>query len=125
MKALWLSRHEMTKEQLEDLSHFLAPYWWVDGQDLESVEHRNVTFPARSPEAVEAITKMVSELVGDDEAPLIVCGVFPAHIAGALTRLLNDGYVQALFLVPVSVPAPAKEGETRGGGFVHSHWEQL
>jgi len=61
----------------------------------------------------------------------IITGVMPAHVAVHLVRridVLNDGKWGAQrvsYYSPVSVAAPAVEGEVRGGGFVHDHWELL
>lgn len=56
-----------------------------------------------------------------------IAAVLPGHITAALAHASHtNGRTPAPMcpvMVPVSLPAPAKEGEARGGGFVHSHWE--
>ena len=122
MKVLWLSRHPLGAEQVADLSATL-------GCDVE-VTTQNVTLPANSRDALTALRHLA---VGFD----VVTGVFPAHIAAAAARLsawavgdnthIWHGIVPSRpythMWVPVSVPAPAAHGETRG--FQHSHWECL
>lgn len=110
MKILWLSRHSMTPDQESALR--------ADYQFPVEVVHRNVTFPARSSEAVEQIIALAS-----DEGIKHVAGVFPAHIAAKFAQDADDRDYH--LLIPVSKPAPAVEGEVRGGGFVFSHWEMF
>lgn len=125
MKVLWLSRHQLSADQVADLSVTL-------GFTVE-VTTVNMTFPARSADAVRAI---VEASKGFD----IVCGVFPAHIAAAMQResaypvgemaMLHSGIdltrpmSTALHAwTPVSMPVFAEDGTPRG--FNHSHWECL
>ena len=107
---LWLSRHPMVAEQLEALG------------DVEVI-HLNVTFPAKGYEAAQMIRELAKA-----HRVTEVAGVFPAHIVAALYEQCMGP--DMLFIpsglkirMPVSVPAPAKEGEVRGNGFVFSHWE--
>lgn len=114
MTMLWLSRHEMTAEQRITLPH---------GAE---VIHLNVTYPALGSEAASMIRQLAK-----DHSVNYVSGVFPAHIVAALMRQCigpaadYESYVPKgmYILIPVSVPSPAREGEVRGGGFIHSHFE--
>ena len=99
MSILWLSRHQMTEQQ-----HRALP---VDGP----VFTHNVTFSADGKIAAYEIMALA-----DRESATYSAGVFPAHVAIYLSRMM-PGQV----LIPVSVPAPAKEGETRA--FIFDHWE--
>lgn len=115
-KILWLSRHEMTKEQKEGLEKILQNYY--GGPVDVTVDSRNMTFPAKGLEAaIEIVDILLYEEID------VVTGVFPAHVAVHLAEALRSS--STLFFVPVAVPSDAKEGEVRGGGFVHSHWECL
>lgn len=117
--VLWLSRHTMTPEQATDLRHMVGAH---------TVLHQNVTFPAQGMEAATFIRTQAA-----DAGCRLVAGVFPAHVVAALVeQCLRVGPEDDLYtpkgimlLLPVSVPAPAREGEVRGGGFAHSHWERL
>lgn len=113
MKVLWVSRHELTDEQRSNLAGRL-------GLEVELVEivSVNITLPAHSDEAVPVLDSAVRQNECD-----VLAGVFPAHVAGALAR--RSGWQKVRAFVPVSVPAPAVEGQVRGGGFSHSHWEEL
>lgn len=112
MKVLWVSRHEMTPEQRSGLAGRL-------GLEVElEVVSVNITFPAHSDEAVPLLEAAVEQ-----HECTVLAGVFPAHVAGALAR--RSGWQKIRAFVPVSVPAPAVEGQVRGGGFSHSHWEEL
>jgi hypothetical protein len=119
-KVLWLSRHAMTEEQLEVLGH------WFDEEI--TVTQVNAVYSADSEEAVEELVALGKEYDA-------LAGVFPGHIAAAYALLRfkqelpewykpNNREYLPMF-VPVSVPAPAKEGEVRGNGFDFSHWEQF
>lgn len=121
--VFWASRHLMTDVQLLDL---IAT---IDGE--VTVISQNLTYPAESGQALAEITAAAQEC-----GCTVIAGVFPAHVAAAVARRSatapeegwpewRHGYQGIHWIVPVSVPAPAKEGETRGGGFVHSHWEWL
>ena len=106
---LWLSRHEMTDDQKADLTEY------------SRIIHVNMTFPADSRDAVMEIFAKCEEV-----GATTVAGVFPAHVAVMLMVMAeNPRFSHNLMglLLPVSVPAPAKDGEVRGGGFVHHHWE--
>ncbi len=118
IKVLWLSRHEMTEDQqaslIRRLEYSVDPFQPAD----ITVVSANVVFEARSSVA----RRQIEELAREHEAS-VVAGVLPAHIAGAFAR--RQGWQAMQVMVPVAIPAPAKEGEVRGGGFVHSHWETL
>jgi hypothetical protein len=123
----------MTEEQSSSINEELIQATSLD------VLHKNITFPAYSDGAVNMIIEMCNEVKDADW--IVVSGVFPAHIAAALakarvasaSRSLQEeiyhstGEMPQAFpygvVVPVSVPAPAKDGEVRG--FVHSHWEWM
>lgn len=115
-KVLWLSRHPMNIPQIKSLQNVLEA-------DV-SVTSKNVTFPTYSIEAVQLIKELAK---GFD----VVCGVFPAHIAAAVTwgavGAPEQGCPQLYpldgvhYYVPVSVPVPAEDGSVRA--FQHSHWE--
>jgi hypothetical protein len=124
-KIFWLSRHPMSDAQRKDLAaHFRE-------NDVEVIQ-QNVTFPARSDEARNIVRDI---LLQNPDAH--VAGVFPAHVAAAIARKFQNcdaaGIVDRDWLniralgqrafIPVARPAPAVGNETRGGGFVHSHWE--
>lgn len=121
-KILWISRHAMTGEQKTALIQRREVFSWKAREAVEIV-HLNVTLPAHGYEAV----RVILDLCKEHEAG-VVAAVLPAHVAAAwilrgvrcVPRQFGDDV--ALYL-PVSVPAPAVEGETRGGGFVFSHWE--
>ena len=108
--VLWLSRHAMTPEQEQALRNEF------DTLELVILQH-NMTFPADSVRAVEEIVALAER-----EQAHVVAGVFPAHVA-ARFALRADAHNFPMLALPVSVPAPAKEGEVRGGGFTFSHWE--
>lgn len=109
-RVLWLSRHALSDMQKIDLSS-------ETGYDELTVDTVNMTYPARSGAAVDAIEAAAE---GFD----VVCGVFPAHIAAEIVRrqfVVGDGGPS--FWVPVSMPVFAEDGTPRG--FEHSHWERL
>lgn len=122
-KILWLSRHAMTKDQREELIRRREIFSWKAREAPVEITHLNVTLPAHGYEAV----RVILDLCKEHEAG-VVAGVLPAHVVAAwmlrgvrcVPRQFGDDV--ALYL-PVSIPAPAVEGETRGGGFVFSHWE--
>ena len=135
--VLWLSRHEMSADQKASLEARLA-------HSYVAFDYTNVneTFPAQSSDAIPRIAALVEDHKAANPGKLaIVAGVFPAHIAAGLARASMFGSNSVMaeaeawntgempqtisfpIYVPVSVPAPAVEGETRGGGFVHHHWE--
>jgi hypothetical protein len=113
----------MTAEQLDDLKQSFS--------DIGNVEFNinsiNAVFPANGNEAAEQIIKMIPEKISGVQSIEVICGVFPAHVALSLVRMRDNkvDYFGPAFnvLIPVSVPAPAVEGEVRGGGFIHHHWE--
>jgi hypothetical protein len=105
-RVLWLSRHEMSDEQKDDIAHIIG------GAELVTM---NVTYPAHSDDAVAEITALARA-----RNCRWVCGVFPAHIAAAFAR--RQGWQALRVLVPVSIPVAAVEGQARG--FTHSHWEE-
>ena len=120
----------MTDEQRGSLKDKLEPgdYMWIS---VDDVIHLNVTFEAESWKALEQIRMLCKKHLGSKDYRHIVLGVFPAHIAAAVVQqwhgpdsLENIQFWDRVCLgIPVAIPAPAKEGEIRGGGFVHSHWE--
>ena len=114
VRVLWLSRHAMTPEQESSLrGEILAREL---AEEVGEIVHLNLTFPAKGDEAASFISETFKERgFGRDD---VLAGVFPAHVAVALWRGTIDNIA-----LPVSAPAPAKEGEVRGGGFTHSHWE--
>lgn len=114
VKVLWLSRHEMTADQLTDLQN-MQPIVADGGAE---VLQQNMTYPADAGEASAAIMELAVRLGVE-----YVAGVFPAHVAIELYRDLGYENNPLFLLCPVAVAAPAKEGEVRGGGFIHSHWE--
>lgn len=125
VKVLWLSRHAMSAEQLADLE--TDPHMGIGfpvGQETQvEVIHHNATYPAVGYEAARQIIE-----IGASYGANIIAGVFPAHVAVQLSRRdrwsnVYTANVLKSVMVPVSVPAAAVEGEVRGGGFVHSHWE--
>ena len=114
IRVLWMSRHKITPEQESSLREEILARELAE--DVSEIVHLNLTFPAKGDEAATVIAETFREKgFGDDD---VLVGVFPAHVAVALWhgRICN-------IALPVSVPAPAKEGEIRGEGFVHSHWE--
>lgn len=113
MKVLWLSRHDMTPEQVRGLQL----HHGIDG-NVEIVKV-NMTFPADSYDAALSILNTARE-----QGFSVIAGVFPAHIAARLALLRRrEVGVLVRVLIPVSVPVPAKDGETRG--FQFSHWERF
>ena len=115
-KVLWLSRHAMTEEQREELiQRRRSVSWRAATTPMHEIVHLNVTLPAYGHAAVRAILDLCEEHKAD-----VVAGVLPAHVAACwMLRGIED----VTLYLPVSAPAPAVEGETRGGGFVFSHWE--
>jgi hypothetical protein len=121
MKLLWLSRHEITEDQRSDLLKAVEGHAYLP--DCEEVEiiHLNITFPAKSRDAVREIIALIEE-----HKPQLVSGVFPNHVVLRLSVELDDLQRYAhelvpLLVIPVSVPVQASEGQVRG--FAHSHWE--
>ena len=115
MNIIWMSRHSMTDLQLQELRTLTH----IQGEVINLAP----VFPANSTDAVEQIHQLAGVMMHKN-IKCIVAGVFPAHIAGALARRLPAPWWPRVY-VPVAIPAPALEGETRGGGFIHSHWEEL
>ena len=98
MNFLWLSRHEMSEQQAVDVKDY-------------NVIKENMTYAASGPEAARNILSAAAQ-----HKCKIVGGVFPAHVAVELVK-----QKEIAIWLPVSIPAPAKEGEERG--FTFSHWE--
>lgn len=113
--VLWLSRHSLTTEQMEGLEKASASILEFAPLDVVS---ENTTFSAHAEKAADEIIAIAQR-----HGVEIIAGVFPAHVAIELYRSLGLNDAPMFMLCPVSVPAPAMEGETRGGGFIHSHWE--
>jgi hypothetical protein len=114
VKVLWLSRHALSAEQLADFAR-------ESGHELNmlAVSTANMTFPAKSWEAVRHINEVATQ--GDFD---VVCGVFPAHIAARFAAEQVGGKEGSYSVwVPVSVPKFAEDGTSRG--FEHSHWERI
>ena len=132
MKILWLSRHSMTAEQITHLRAKLRADVYLAAAEGD-VTADNVTFPSRSRKALDSLLDLALfyRLYGDNyelqaEEFGAIAAVLPGHIAAAVAPdRLGDLTLTCPVYVPVSVPAPAAEGETRGGGVVHSHWERL
>ena len=140
IRVLWLSRHGMTPEQEESLRECLGGLgtkeYQAGGVKLEVVME-NITFPSDGAKAAMLAQKMALA-----NKCMVLTGVFPAHVAGALVHLSRDktliypdgeplmhrdgyrmdGCSPSCVYVPVAVPAPAKVGEVRGGGFTHHSW---
>jgi hypothetical protein len=104
----------MTPEQLSDLNN----QSFIICEGGAEVVSENMTFPARGEAAAEVIMAKAKQVGAE-----FVAGVFPAHVAVSLREVLGEEDNPLFLLCPVAVPAAAKEGEVRGGGFVHSHWE--
>lgn len=116
-KIVFFSRHTLTPEQIAGLVELNLPS--DDGAAWQpEVVTINSTFPAKAGEASALVMAKAKELGAE-----YIAGVFPAHVAIELYRDLGVDDNPLFMLVPVSLPAPAVEGEVRGGGFVHSHWE--
>lgn len=116
-KVIFFSRHAMTVEQAVDLERQIMNANPGEYSGIE-VLSKNVMFPALAEDACEMIMKRAKEVDAE-----YITGVFPAHVAVELYRNLGFNDNPLFMYCPVSLPAPAVEGETRGGGFVHSHWE--
>ena len=112
-RILWLSRHALTEEQKETLLIERRMVHWPSAVQVEFI-HLNITLPAFSGDAVQGILDL-----REDKGADVVSGVLPAHVAAQWMQM----EVKVPLYLPVSIPAPAVEGETRGGGFVFSHWE--
>lgn len=109
-KALWLSRHALTGEQLDTL-----PIQALGHDEIVTV---NATFPAHSTDAVEMIRALAREQGAD-----VVLAVLPAHIAAAFARQAVRHRRRSRVFVPVAIPQPAgDDGKPRP--FAHSHWEE-
>lgn len=124
-KILWLSRHTMSSSQMADLkvAMQMSPPSQAFEYDFSMAEvvQINMTFPAHSREAVELIDSLTADQP-KGWSKVVVCGVFPAHIAAALARRPHEIWHPAVW-APVSVPAFADDGSPRG--FTHSHWEEV
>jgi hypothetical protein len=112
-RVLWVSRHEMTEAQREALHETRRVVNYPEQVSLDII-YINLTLPAPSGDAVKAILAAC-----EDWDTGLVAGVLPAHVAAQWMQM----EVQVPLYLPVSVPAPAVEGEVRGGGFTFSHWE--
>ncbi|MDR2092301.1 MAG: hypothetical protein LBP58_03140 [Azoarcus sp.] len=124
--VIFLSRHPMTREQISGLqaARSLPDGRVVAAAPPPAVECRNVTFPASGEDAARQIAALAIA-----EPDTLVCGVFPAHVAAQIALKLAARratfHAAPCVGIPVAVPAPAVEGENRGGGFVHDHWEWI
>ena len=122
MKILWLSRHQMTAAQLADLRGVLTRDFFT-GASMAPVETMNLTLPAHSEAALDELVALARthQLCDqwDAQDGGCIAAVLPAHIAAAVARdRLKSTRLACPVYVPVSVPAPAVDGETRGGGFL-------
>lgn len=120
-KILWLSRHPMNLAQQSDLLEAVqAKFKYTPNlrPDVLEVVMLNITFPAKSSDAINLVANLAIEY-----GVTYIAGVFPAHIAGALARHNAQECAPYGVFVPVSVPKFAEDGEQRG--FEHSHWEDL
>lgn len=117
LKIIWVSRHTMTAEQYFALKNLVLDT--SPGYSEIEVESMNLTLPETSPEACVLLASLAHERGAE------VAAVLPAHIAARWTagRWSGRGVAKPRLYLPVSVPASAKEGEVRGGGFTFSHWE--
>ena len=108
MRALWLSRHPMTGDQVAD--------WTArnGGAEFEIVA-QNMTYPAYSDDAAAQITE-----AANNASARYVIAVLPAHIAAEFAR--RQGYQKIRVFVPVAVPVAAEDGPARA--FRHSHFEE-
>ena len=113
-KVLWISRHAMTEEQRADLQ---KRNWAITGGPIEVLHLDNITLPARGSEGARALLDLARE-----HQSTVIAAVLPAHVAAAWVML--EYTLEVMLYLPVSVPAAAKEGEVRGGGFTFSHWER-
>lgn len=132
-KVLWLSRHALGPEQLADLLIEINSGRRGSVPLIEELEvvAINATYPARSAEALAHLNALVAEhglfAASNGGVKGSIAAVLPGHIAARVrdARYENgrNGHLPVAVWLPVSVPAPAKDGESRGGGFAHSHWE--
>ena len=119
-KMAWFSRHQPTVQQqcafmcLQDVTG--DDGYPSQGLSTCHISSVNMVFPATSEAAAREIVAHAVEIGAD-----CVGGVFPSHVAISLHEACKE--VGLPLIIPVSVPAPAVEGEVRGGGFVHSHLE--
>jgi len=117
MNVLWLSRHTMTTEQRASLFTLI-------GNDADVITV-NLTFANDGRFAAQQICDVALA-----RQCYIITGVMPAHVAVRLVECLDalngeSGARRLSYCCPVSVASPAVEGEVRGGGFTHDHWEWL
>jgi len=118
MNILWLSRHGMTPAQQADLFSLV-------GNDADVITI-NMTFLNDGKSAAQQVCD-----AAQTNHCYVITGVMPAHVAVHLVRRIDElnegkwGAQRLSYFCPVSVASPAVEGEVRGGGFTHDHWELL
>jgi hypothetical protein len=104
----------MTEDQRADLQ---KRNWAITGGPIEVLHLDNITLPARGTEGARALLDLARE-----HQSTVIAAVLPAHVAAAW--VMQEYTLEVMLYLPVSVPAAAKEGEVRGGGFTFSHWER-
>ncbi|HDK27885.1 MAG TPA: hypothetical protein ENG48_12465 [Candidatus Atribacteria bacterium] len=109
---VWLSRHPMDRDALEALKVDIAAGVKESGDKFGELllEHKNITWATDLKEISKQFKELDDELVKkytDKLSYSLITGVFPAQVMYYLVKNRMQ------FATAVSIPAPAKEGETR------------
>ena len=125
-KVAWLSRHEMTAEQAEDLRCTIG--------EFEIVHVENVTWPTRDDLAVVLKWRDVADRVGEGG---VICGVFPPVATSrnvwtgisefTIAPVGTEGFKK---LIEIYTPVSEQHAEERADGlrqieFRHVRWVEL
>ena len=120
-KVMWLSRHELTQDQITDLARFLNAE--IDDLDIES---RNVTWQATAV-AGDDHARNKAEWVcifGKLNRGDVVAGVSPPVALEALSALHRQFWWRVVTPVSESVPALRKD-PTAPMPFRHLRWSKV
>ena len=112
-RVLWLSRHEMTAEQLADLNERFG--------DVE-VESVNLTWQATADWRADDIRNKAEWAVLQSKAK-VIAGVFPPVALEALKKGVRKG--GTILMSPVSRQAPELRVGDGAIPFVHVRWAEL
>lgn len=117
-KALWLSRHELSEEQKNDLFEYVIPSG-VKKDELEIVS-LNVTWQDTKDRLDDKrVNVRTWEKLLDEHAPTVVLGVFPPVALEAAKRFCPN---LALFSPISEQNATMRADGTRQIEFVHLRW---
>jgi len=115
LTVVWLSKHEMSFSQDEDLQ---ANIHAIGGKEEVRLSYSPV-FPPDMGEFWHYIKALFGDTCGNDK--VVVCGNFPAHTVPKIMEVCDEK--RWLLALPVSVEAMPRPGERVGGGFVHNNWD--